>query len=398
MQCASCTKTLPTSARFCFFCGTPVASAGQDASGVGIEAIPAPAAQGEAVQDTPSFALREFGNASLTPPGGAPDSLAGMPVPLFAAPAVAGAVAQANIPPGPSSFGTGVVSPAGGSVGSPMGAPFVAAPGAVPYVYPFPAVQGTYAPPVTPPKRRGRSMGWIVLYAFLAIILLFTGLGFALHAFGSYVQGTLSAQQDAKRAAAMQLYRQVTGQHPVLQDPLDDSSANSWQNFDETTYGCTKNAAGLRVYITDAAHFVPCLDTSISFTNIALQIQMRILTGDAGGLVFRVARTPDNSASLYFFQITSAGVYSLALDQDVATAKVSRLATGTTSAMNKQAGQTNTLTLIVQGDTFDLYINQQYLTQVQDATLATGGIGVLAADASSSTSVIYSNATFWSLE
>jgi hypothetical protein len=237
-------------------------------------------------------------------------------------------------------------------------------------------------------------MGWIVLYAFLAIALLFTGLGVALHEIGAHVLGGLSAQYNAREAAAMQLYREVTSQHPSTVDSLQDPLSGHWSNYQQADYGCASNASGLRAYITSSKHLSYCLDETDDYNDFAIQVQMRILSGDAGGLVFRVA--PDEK-SLYMFQVTAAGEYALLFDRDADAGTFSSLASGTTGAMNGLAGQGNTLMLIAQGNTFDVFINQQFVAEGQDATLSGGKMGVMAADDSSPTQVVYSDALIWQL-
>ncbi|MBO0783555.1 MAG: hypothetical protein J2P37_32485, partial [Ktedonobacteraceae bacterium] len=52
------------------------------------------------------------------------------------------------------------------------------------------------------------------------------------------------------------------------------------------------------------------------------------------------------------------------------------LAGGTSSAINTGLNQSNLLTVIVRGNTIYLYINQQYLTSVNDDVSSIGQIGV----------------------
>ena len=372
MQCTRCAHTLPEGVNFCLFCGAPLNNP-SDAARSG--ALPI---TGGAKTDIP-FAQAPVNHTGQEEPGAAG---AGFAFQEFSTPFRL-ASTLTPIPPG--------VLP--GYAGVPP--------------YPFqPGGQGVYAPPVAPiaaippaPKRWGRSVGCIVLYAFLAIALLFAGLSVTLYEIGSHVLGNVQANSATTKTAAMQLYRQITSQPPAIQDPLTGSSSNLWQNFEASTYGCTLAQDGLHAHISDTNHFFYCLNTANFFANVAFQVQMQMLTGDAGGLVFRASTAADDSSSsLYLFQVTSGGSYALYLDKDTNTSQVSRLASGTTRAMDAQSEQANTLTVIAQGHVFDLYINQQFVAQVQDATLATGAIGVLADDHARPTDVLYTNAKLWDLD
>ncbi|HVU68190.1 MAG TPA: hypothetical protein VHD63_13710, partial [Ktedonobacteraceae bacterium] len=224
--------------------------------------------------------------------------------------------------------------------------------------------------------------------------LLFTGLGVALHEIGAHVLGGLSAQYNAREAAAMQLYREVTSQPPSTQNSLQDPSQSGWENDQQTDYGCTASSAGLHAYINLSSHFAYCLDQVAVYNDFAIQVQMHILSGDAGGLVFRV---PFGGDRLYVFQVTAAGKYALLFDKETNAATFSSLASGTTGAMHSFAGEENTLMLIARGNTFDIFINQQFVAEGQDAAIASGRIGVLAAEDSSPTQVVYSDAVIWQL-
>jgi hypothetical protein len=254
---------------------------------------------------------------------------------------------------------------------------------------------GSLSPANPPPrKRRGRSMGWIVFYAFMAILLLFTGLGVALHEIGSHVLGGLNAQYNARQAAAMQLYQEVRSQHPSVQDSLQDPSQSGWENDQQTDYGCALSSAGLRAYISLNSRLEYCLDQAAVYDDFAFQVQMQVLSGDAGGLVFRVA---SGESRMYVLQVTASGRYALFLDKDTNVGTFSSLASGTTSAMNGLTGGENTLMLIARGNTFDVFINQQFVPEGHDAAISSGRIGVLAVDDSSPTQVVYRDATIWQL-
>ena len=400
MQCTRCAKPLPEGVRFCLACGFPVNAGGQAPMGN----APMPKQVSPGVPFTQA-ATNSTGQAGVEP------AQADFAFQEFSASPVRPAIPPAFVSPGnvPGYPGaTPGFAPPGNMPGYPGTTPAFAPPGnmpgypgIVPSAFPPGSSQGMYPPPMMPvaapvkPKRRGRSVGCIVLYAFLAIALLFGGLCVTVYEVGTHALGNAPINSDATKAAATQLYQQVTSQAPAIQDPLAGSSSNLW----ETDDGCILGTDGWHAHVSDTGHFTYCLDTANFLTNVAFQVQMQILTGDAGGLAFRATTEADSSTgSLYFFQVTSSGSYTLYLDTDTNAAKISSLASGTTQAMDTQAQQTNTLAVITKGNIFDLYINRQFVVQVEDATLATGGFGVLADDHTNATDVLYTNAQIWDLD
>jgi len=151
---------------------------------------------------------------------------------------------------------------------------------------------------------------------------------------------------------------------------------------------------GLHVHISDANRFFYCTDGDSAVSDIAFQVRMQILSGEGGGLVFRVG--DNNGQGLYGFELDTDGSYQVFLDKD-STTTPTNLATGTTNAADKGISALNTLTLIEQGDQFYFYINGGFVVQVKDATFQTGSAGVLASDGGSPAEVAYTNAKIWDM-
>jgi hypothetical protein len=192
----------------------------------------------------------------------------------------------------------------------------------------------------------------------------------------------------------MKLYDQVTSQTPDLTDSLTNPSATLWTNYQGSDDGCAVQNDGLHAHMGELNHFVYCLASHIGFLdNFAFQVQMRVLSGDNGGLIFRVA---NEGASFYYFEMNESGTYRIFIDKNV-SASPTYLSSGRTEDVNPPPGQTNILTMIARGSTFDFYVNGQYITQVQDATYQTGDVGVIASDVGAPTEILYTNAKIWDL-
>lgn len=242
-------------------------------------------------------------------------------------------------------------------------------------------------------KRRGRSIGCIVLYILLAITLVFVGLGGTLYVVGSHIAAANAANSKATSAAAMQLYRQVMSKHPTFVESLANPDTTTWTQWSQNSDCTVVKNDGLHVHSVDNEQFYYCEDFTSDYTDFAFQVRMQVLSGDKGGLVFRL----DHSLhGFYSFVVSPTGSYAAWIVKPGASS-ASGLVSGTTRAVYPRTNQADTLAVIAKGDIFDLYINQQFVTQFQDATFKHGRVGALADDEGNPTEVVYTNEQFWAL-
>ena len=112
-----------------------------------------------------------------------------------------------------------------------------------------------------------------------------------------------------------------------------------------------------------------------AFLNFALQVQMTIIRGPSGGLLFR----SNLAGTFYAFSISTDGTYFLERISPGSIAgkiQITPLARGSSPAINQGINQSNTLTVVAQGNTLYLYVNGQYVDSASDSTLTSGAIGV----------------------
>ena len=175
-------------------------------------------------------------------------------------------------------------------------------------------------------------------------------------------------------------YTQATSGTPVLNDPLSDNSAgNSW-NVDDN---CGFIGGEYHVTINQNGNLEACF-AAPTFQDFAFQVQMTILTGDGGGIVFRTGG--ENTFGYRFF----LGLNYFNLDYGSAQLAGS-------SSFKANLNQTYLLTAIVYGSTISLYIDKQLVTTVEDSSASSGGIGLMAVDFSNNADVAFSNAQVWNL-
>lgn len=236
------------------------------------------------------------------------------------------------------------------------------------------------------PKKLWTSVGCIISYVALAVLLVFVGLGVGLYEFGSH----LSSNSASQKTAAMKLYDQVTSQTPGLTDSMTNASDDSWNLYTGSTYGCAIQSDGLHVHISNSGQFFYCLDNETDAGDIAFQIQMRVLSGNGGGLVFRT----NSLDGRYVFELYQNGSCRIFLSKKNA-ARPTTLASGVASSAD--ANSANTLTLIEKGNHYYFYVNGQYVTSLSDTTFTSGYVGVIADDYQSSGEAVYTDAEIWDL-
>ena len=301
----------------------------------------------------------------------------------------------------------------------------------VPQMPPAPALPPFPVPP-KPATQNGMSGSTKVLLGIMAVIMILGGLGLILytavlhpaqlradatatvqtqqtntaianaHATGTvqaYTNATATAQAQATvqaqaTATALQnFYNQSTSGTPALNSPLSYQDSANWEVYNTVDGGgCGFTGGSFHSSVPSKGYYVACFARTTNFSNFAFQVQMTILKGDEGGILFRANPT---SYQYYFLIISRSGAYSLYLSKD----KQHNLSiAGDNSAAIKTAvGQANLVTAIAKGGTIYLYINKQFVGSVNDSTFGAGQIGVLSSDNTNSTDVAFNNAQVWKL-
>ena len=176
----------------------------------------------------------------------------------------------------------------------------------------------------------------------------------------------------------------------ALEDPLKDNAGGfQWQE----DANCSFNQS---VYEVKEAHqntFVTCFAQSTNFSNFSYRVLTTIISGDCSGIAFR-GDTATNKQ--YYFEVCQSGTYDL-LVFDGSTDKYLVKPTNST-AIKSGVGKINLLAITANNDAIQLYANAMLLNTVQDPTLTTGSIGVVAINhTSSSTDVGFAGAKVWTI-
>ncbi len=302
---------------------------------------------------------------------------------------------------------------------------------------PLPYQPGAYgAPPPNyygvPPKQKSKSSaGKILLFVGIALLLLCSGLSLIgytavihplqVQAEATATAGAFKTQQDQIATATIVVqdkatgtaqavattgtqatvttqqgfYTQATKGNPSVTDAMDQNSDRQWsEGTTATGESCTFSNGALHASVQTKHIQFMCDAHNTNADNFAYQVDMSIVKGDGGGVLFRA--DPANFKN-YFFEVTKDGQYALVSYSDRNGTSAKLLADGSSDAIKKGLNQTNTLTVIAKGSTISLYINKQYLTNIQDTTYTTGEIGVVSAEKKNDTEVAFNNLKLWNL-
>src|SRR5450755_1708076 len=160
-------------------------------------------------------------------------------------------------------------------------------------------------------RRRRFSMNKLLLFSILAVLLVIGGSIGAFQGIRIYnaniaatatVQAgaTVSAQTNATATATaqavptvtteQQIYNQATSRTPAVDDPLSDDR-NSWGVF-TTAWGgqCAFTGGAYHLSLSKVGYWLVCTGGSMgvlkSSVNFALQVQISIVQGNYGGIIF----------------------------------------------------------------------------------------------------------------
>ncbi len=258
----------------------------------------------------------------------------------------------------------------------------------------------TPLPPAPPSPRRSNRIGVIVgIVLFLLILIGGSVLVFFLRSRSGQAPSPVSPTANANTTAqAIATATAVALQSPythsgtlALSDSLSDNSKG--YDWDENTNCAFKG--GAYHDIAPDPHFGDyCIAKATDFSNFAFEVQMQVIKGDAGGIVFRVTSTnPTNK--YYILDVDQTGSYSFDV---VNGSNDSTLAGGSSAAINQGVNQTNLLAVVAQGTSITLYVNHRPIAHVTDSTYSHGQVGLDANPIDNHpTEVVYSNVKVWTL-
>jgi hypothetical protein len=140
-----------------------------------------------------------------------------------------------------------------------------------------------------------------------------------------------------------------------------------------------------------------CTAGATDFSNFVYQIDMTILQGQTGGIIFRGTNLDNSRQTYYDFQMSADGQYSL-YRSDLQHSSDIIIGQGSSAAINQGNNKHNILAVIAIGTSLSLYVNFRLVTHIVDPTCTHGSIGVMTtADGASLTELIFRNAKVWKI-
>lgn len=251
----------------------------------------------------------------------------------------------------------------------------------------------------------------ITLLAFIVLFLIAGGGGLAyyaqvVHPRDMHVQATtvaqavLQAQVKSTAEASLQLsatavaltpqqiYTQATSGTPVINDPLTSSAGDTWYQYGTQTNGCYYSGGAYHLRLAQQGSYY-CIAYGSWFHDLAFQVQVTVLKGDAAGIIFHFS-----GGNGYLFGISRTGGYGLFL---VKTDSTPELTTGVSMAINTGLGQSNLLTVIARRGKIYMFVNRQPVAHLSDSTYSSGQVALYGQGSNNSTDVAFNNVEVWSL-
>ncbi|EFH90928.1 hypothetical protein [Ktedonobacter racemifer] len=302
----------------------------------------------------------------------------------------------------PSETPAGVIPPQGPN------APMPTAPSQGPIVMPPYPPYPHYAPmPFPPPQPKKKRKTWLIVTLSILVVVILGSCGFicSLGVLGMQgimmqaqkqtqsIQATVSTQAT-QSVNAQALYTEVTNNTPTFSNSLASKGEGDWIDIgSDSTYSCGFKNGTYHVSISKKGYITNC-DFNRFYMNFAIQVEVNLLKGDYSGLIFRADSTGNK---YYMFEYNQQGEYSLLKRTDT-TGNIDSLTWGmATPYLNNKYGQKNVVTIIARGPSIYLYVNQHFLSQVQDETYTSGYTGLLADDTNKPTEVAFSNVKVWEI-
>lgn len=207
------------------------------------------------------------------------------------------------------------------------------------------------------------------------------------------VAATATANEQPTVQVYRDIYQSITSGKPLLSDSLNHQSNTDWDEYsDKGQDFCGFRNGSYHDEEIAPGYFNPCTEGGKGLENFAIQVDMTIVSGDYGGVLFR-----GHDGFFYFFDIDLSGEYAFNIWNYKTSSVSQRLDYGNTTYMQSDSTQANTITLIAEGSTFYIYINGHFIETVTDSSYQSGWFGLIADSGQDDTDVAFSNLKVWQL-
>jgi len=229
----------------------------------------------------------------------------------------------------------------------------------------------------------------IILIA--AIVLILSGSGIFYFSFDNLIQRDMLLSQSITNPY-------TSSGTLALNDPLkDNSNGNFWDEGYNSGGSCIFESRSYHISINVNNSYHLCASNN-SFSNFVYEVNMTILQGYGGGLVFDLNSSSD---SFYYFGVNTDRTYEFGIYQNNSFMKSFTqgilLRIPGLSNINTGTRQQHLLAVVTNNSTITVFVDHQPITSVKDSTFSQGYIGVAADDEGDATEVAFNNARVWTL-
>jgi serine/threonine protein kinase len=229
----------------------------------------------------------------------------------------------------------------------------------------------------------------IILIA--AIVLILSGSGIFYFSFDNLIQRDMLLSQSITNPY-------TSSDTLALNDPLkDNSNGNFWDEGYNSGGSCIFESRSYHISINVNNSYHLCASNN-SFSNFVYEVNMTILQGYGGGLVFDLNSSSD---SFYYFGVNTDRTYEFGIYQNNSFMKSFTqgilLRIPGLSNINTGARQQHLLAVVTNNSIITVFVDHQPITSVKDSTFSQGYIGVAADDEGDATEVAFNNARVWTL-
>jgi hypothetical protein len=179
----------------------------------------------------------------------------------------------------------------------------------------------------------------------------------------------------------------------IINDPL--SHPVKWKaSSGSVDNACQFSQGKYHIHTSQFKRPFGCLAQNLDFSNMVFEVKLMFVKGDCGGLLFRSGNTV---GQFYALKVCQDGSYDLSIYKDGTDANAIVLKDYSSSIINKGANQSNTIAIVANGGSIDIYINTEKVDSLTDNTYSHGQIGLLAEALSTPTEMAFSIARVWRL-
>jgi hypothetical protein len=161
----------------------------------------------------------------------------------------------------------------------------------------------------------------------------------------------------------------------VYADDFEDPGSG-WDVFAEDDTEAGYSDGEYRVSVNQDNYVAWGTPGDKEFDNFEVEVDARQVEGPLDNNLGLLVRYQPDDDNFYWFEISSDGYYSVDMMQ--AGEWVGLVDWVESDAINQGTGVTNHLKVVCDGDRFVFYVNGIYLTEVTDATFASGNVGLAA--------------------